>query len=210
MPLIHLSSINDHASWALWRIEESLEDLSRGDFCEQEKDELARITNERKKLEWLAARKALRSIAVHHRLFHTGVVKDPNGKPLLLNSDHHISLAHCYPFAVALFHKRQPAGIDIEKIRDKVIRIKHKFLHEVEKGDAGEHAPKLTLYWCAKEAIYKYYGKKKLIFKENIFVEPFELQDKGLITGRVEINGSVSKIPLQYTLVEDYYVCYNV
>ena len=53
-------------------------------------------------------------------------------------------------------------------------------------------------------------GKKKLIFKENIFVEPFELQDEGLITGRIEINGSVSKIPLQYALVEDYYVCYNV
>jgi 4'-phosphopantetheinyl transferase len=37
----------------------------------------------------------------------------------------------------------------------------------------------LYVCWCAKEAIYKWHGKKGLEFKKHIHIKPFKLKDEG-------------------------------
>ena len=56
----------------------------------------------------------------------------------------------------------------------------------------------LTLYWCAKESLYKLYGKKNLRFKENLFVEPFEYLGKGKIKAEIILDSMKSKYILRY------------
>ena len=43
----------------------------------------------------------------------------------------------------------------------------------------------LSVYWGAKEALYKAYGRKKLEFKQHILVEPFKYNlKKGICKGQ--------------------------
>ena len=56
----------------------------------------------------------------------------------------------------------------------------------------------LTVFWCAKESLYKLYGKKELAFKKNLIIEPFQYAEKGNIKGWIK-NSSVNKsFALQY------------
>src|SRR5690606_36591656 len=93
---------------------------------------------------------------------------DENGKPYL-NNGLAFSISHSGIYAAIIINKTG-CGIDIEKISPKVERIKHKFLNDtdLELIDSLDDYPLkiLTMYWCAKEALYKLYGNKKLIFKD--------------------------------------------
>src|SRR5665213_1188621 len=87
------------------------------------------------------------------------VLYKESGKPYLL-SDVSISISHSYDWLVILFsYNGCDIGVDIEKVRDKILNIKDKFLSEQELQDL-ENAPieKHITYWCAKEAIYKAVG----------------------------------------------------
>jgi phosphopantetheinyl transferase (holo-ACP synthase) len=64
-------------------------------------------------------------------------------------------------------------GVDIETERDQLNRIAARFLHPAELAEWPTSAsPKdyLQVSWGAKEALYKVYGRKKLIFKENLLL----------------------------------------
>jgi 4'-phosphopantetheinyl transferase len=209
MPLIQIKDIDVHASWALWEITETPEELTLHKMCEHEKKELEQIHNSRKRLEWLAARNALQYIFGNNNIEKKSVLKDVFGKPFLFGAEHQISLAHSYPYAVALFNRIKPAGIDIEKVQDKILRIGKKFLNDKEKEIAGADTTKMTIIWCAKEALYKFYGRKKLIFRENMFIAPFELQDEGEITGVIEYEDLSAEIILYYIVLDGYVICYT-
>ena len=69
------------------------------------------------------------------------VLKDPelcilyraNGRPYLNRAAVHISISHSFDWLVVLFSSQDPAiGIDVEKVRDKILRIRHKFLSDRE------------------------------------------------------------------------------
>ncbi len=66
--------------------------------------------------------------------------------------------------------------------------IKNKFLNENEIQLLPLCNTKfLTLCWCAKEAIYKWYGKGKVDFKNNILIDDLFYQEKaGLIKAHFE------------------------
>ena len=71
-------------------------------------------------------------------------------------------------------------GIDIEKQRNKILKIAHKFTPiEEYRTIANEDAlmRKLTIVWCAKESLYKSFAEKGVSFLEHIYVEDFRLDD---------------------------------
>jgi 4'-phosphopantetheinyl transferase len=209
MPLIQITDIDVHASWALWEITETLEELALDRLCEKERAELDQIHNPRKRMEWLASRNALLKIFGNNNIEKKSVLKDGFGKPFLFGAEHQISLAHSFPYAVALFNRLKPAGIDIEKVQDKILKIGTKFLNEKEKEFSGRDCTMMTVVWCAKEALYKLYGRNKLIFKENLFINPFRLDHQGEISGIIEYKDSFSEHFLHYLLMDDYVVCYT-
>jgi 4'-phosphopantetheinyl transferase len=209
MPLIQIKDIDGHASWALWKITENLDELSLLKLCDKEKTELELIHNPKKRLEWLAARNALRKIFGDNNIEIKSVLKDGYGKPFLYGAEHQISLAHSFPYAVALFNRTKPAGIDIEKVQEKILKIGKKFLNDQEKEIAGTNLTKMTIIWCAKEALYKLYGRKKITFKENLFIGPFTLQEEGEFKGVIQIEETSIEYHLHYLLLDDFVVCFT-
>lgn len=162
----------------VWKIEEGIEFFFQElRFSFVESQEYVNISNESRKLEWLVSR------FVQRQLIKDSLRKDEFGKPFLANQAGYISLAHCKDFAAAIYAKKGPVGIDIEPIHDKAFRIADKFLSEEELKfvDASIQPDHIISSWCVKEAVYKWYGKRSLSFKNNIKMRSFQLTDKAVI-----------------------------
>lgn len=132
------------------------------------------------------------------------------GKPFLKDKNCHISITHSHDKLAIIVNERYETGIDIELIRDKVLKIKHKFLSEQELTDADNDVQKLITYWGCKEALYKLYGKKEVDFIKNLFVYKFENKDYGETTGEIKIGNFIKKINLHYEKTEEYMLVYTL
>jgi len=67
------------------------------------------------------------------------------------------------------------------------------------------------MYWCAKEAIYKLYGKKKISFKNSIYIKPFN-HFQTLIQGELTDDDDHLKIysPIHVRWFEDYCLAVSI
>ena len=211
MALIELAKINDNSFWAAWKVEESTDDLiAYARLNEEERAVWRSIHHAQKQVEWLSSRAALASILAKLDVPPQTLRKDDKGKPFLADSSHAVSLAHAYPYGVAILHQQQAVGIDIERPSDKLRRIQHKFLNESEMRAVDNRAPQLCLYWCIKETLYKLYGRKQLSLKDNIRVHL--AQADGVIRAEASIVGhpSAGTYRLEGTILEDFFVVYSV
>lgn len=211
MPLIKIDSIRKDRKVAVWKITESItslrQRLSLDDF---DQGLLDSFRSETKKLEWLTARILLKEVLARESLPYFGLTKDETGKPFLRNYSKEISISHSYPHVAAMMDNTMGVGIDIEQPKDKLRVIKHKFLSDSELSFVGDNVEKLCISWSAKEALYKIYGRKRLIFKENLELLPFDLESSGTITGNIIANGSIKSHKLHYEIQSDYVMVYNL
>ena len=202
MPIhkINWNSLAD--GWGVWHIEEEEEHLTSlilpDDACPEE------ITNPRKRLEWLAGRVLLKKMIEESRLAYSGIVKDEFGKPFLRNLPHPISLSNSYPFVAVQIHPTQSVGIDLEQPRPKLFSVMKRVLTDGEWNDGANNLKKLCVYWCAKEALYKIYGKRNLIFTEQILIQPFSLGAQGSVFGTIHDETHSSEIALNYIIEPQY------
>lgn len=211
MPLIKLHEINQQAAWAIWKVEEDLADLKKAILPEHDKlDELSKIHHPQKQQEWLAARLATQTLLQHFREPFNGILKDRHGKPYCSESHFHLSLAHSFPYAVAIVNHQKPVGIDIEKPRLQLQRIASKFLNYSEEIAADQDLTKLCWYWAAKETLYKIYGRKKLIFKKDLAIEPFNPDIDKKLKGLVNTGKITTEYILQFHSHQDFFICYNI
>lgn len=193
--------------WGLWLIQENEDVLQKelgNDY--QVPDS---FTNLNKRLEWLAGRLLIRALLHSMNLPFNGIVKDQFGKPFLKNLPHHISLSHSYPFVAGIIDHDKTVGIDLEQPKEKLLKIAPRILAYDELADAGEDITKHCVYWCAKEALIKVYGKKDLTLAENLIISPFQLESEGNITGRIIVKNTVTTIPLTYQVVESFVIVFN-
>ena len=116
----------------LWQIEESVEELSSNISPEDLKTIESYHPN--KQLEFLATRQLIRQVCEKHQITYHGIEKDEYGKPHLMDSTYHISVSHAFPLVGCLIHKKEPCGLDIEKPRPQLNRIKNKFLSKEGAG----------------------------------------------------------------------------
>ena len=136
---------------------------------------------------------------------------EESGKPFLKNG-FKISISHSYNKLAVLFSSTNEAGIDIEKVRDKILKIKTKFLSPKELEDLKDATPETyTLYWGAKEALYKATCITGLLFAEQLRIEPFIFSDKGgEIKALVKLADSEKKHTLHYQVLNEYILVYTV
>ena len=194
-------------AWALWKITEDEKSLRQEiDAHERVSDTL---TNPQKRLEWLAGRVATK--AVMKSLQHTfqGITKDEFGKPYLTGYDLQLSLSHSFPYVAVLIDENGSVGIDLEQPKEKLLRIASRVHHENELVDLGTDIVKHCIYWCAKESLIKLYGKKDLIFAENMFIEPFQRKIEADITGKIIIGGIETLIPLHYIVYPNFVLVFT-
>jgi 4'-phosphopantetheinyl transferase len=162
---------------------------------------------QKRETEKKAARHVVKEVLQNQAL---EICYQPSGRPYLENGIG-LSVSHAYDQLAVLFSfTEQQVGIDIEKVRDKVLKIREKFLSARELSDLHDaDTEKYTLYWAAKEAVYKAHDTEGLIFAEQIAIEPFSAEEKkGEIRARVTREGSQRDYCLTYHLLNDYVLVY--
>lgn len=193
--------VSEQFTLAVWRIEEALS------FFEKVIAAPPDINNNSQRLQWYASRYLVNEI----NRKATEVIKDDTGKPVLKNEPHSISISHTASFATVMLSPLFTVGVDIEAINPKVERVAHKFLHqqEIERIAPEEKIEKLILYWSAKEALYKLYGKGGLEFKTQLLIEPFELQSRGELTAAITGTATpLQNLKINYEFFEEHVLTY--
>ena len=211
MALVKLVKINNSSFWAAWKTEEPAASLieqlalNKNDLTEWDA-----IHHPRKQAEWLASRAALAAILKSLNIPTCSTYKDSKGKPFLKNSAYHISLANSYPYGVAILHQHHAVGIDIERPSDKLLRIRHKFLNELEMNTVRTHFSHLCIYWCVKESLYKLYGRKQLSLKDNIAVHSVHLAENIRAEASIKTDKQEVSYRLEGTIIDGFFVIYSV
>ncbi len=205
MPLLELDKIlvGKIALWCITEDERFLANQANVEKCPDE------IISKQKRLEWLSGRLLIRHIVETSGLSYKGIRKDEFGKPYLNDIDQHISLSHSYPYVAAQLHPHHSVGIDIEQPKDKLLKIAPRILDQTELKNAGENIVKHCVYWCAKEALYKVYGRRGLLFTNHLHVKPFELKERGDLEGWITIGSDKLFNQLHYIVTEDYVLVYS-
>lgn len=202
MPVERTFSSPD-AVWGWWRIQEDervLEAQVPGESVSPT------LTNPQKRLEFLAGRALIKSLLHQWALPYPGVRKDAFGKPFLQMSEMRISLSHSYPYVAAVLHRHKNVGIDLEQPKPKLLRIAHRVMSPAELADAGDDVIKHCVYWCAKETLVKIYGRKDLVFSENLQIEPFQLATEGQLIGRILAENTETAVRLTYIVSGNFVV----
>ncbi len=208
MPIRYIKTLANGSSLCLWQIEESEEELrSSLSISNREQNELFAIRSEKGRVRWLAVRQALNA------LFPEGVAecfKDEHGKPYIDKYEGYISLSHSNDFAIAMVHPKHAVGVDIEIIQPKIRRIARKFLKdfEIERVNGEHEIERLYVCWCAKEAIFKWQGKKGISLKQNIEIETFQYQETGKLEARLYTSDFSQHLTVDYEKMDGYLLAY--
>ncbi|WP_299497833.1 4'-phosphopantetheinyl transferase superfamily protein [Mucilaginibacter sp.] len=209
MAIAYRQRIDEDTEFALWKIEEQAEDLYKQlQLNDEEKAFVENISNGKRHLHWLGTRVLLRKMLRTEEYIDCRV--DGHGKPYLVSLPYHISLSHSFDYAAVMISKKNPVGIDIEQIKQKVERIASRFLRPVELAFINNEHKIQQLYacWCVKEAVYKCHGQKEVSFMDDILIKPFSFTEQGqvnAILNKGDINIDYTVGYLQY---EDYMIGY--
>lgn len=207
MPVVFSKKIDDQTMLAVWKIEETESQLVAGlQLKQHELDLIASLSAGKRALHWLSTRLLLRTML--NTADYIDCKLDEHGKPYLANSNTHISLSHSYDYAAVIISEDKEVGVDIELVKMKIKSIKHKFLSDVElaQKQIGDNVNGLYVSWCAKEAIYKWHGKKGLEFKKHIHIKPFKLKDEGSLQALVELPEGTKELTVNYFKTKDGYM----
>ncbi|MDX1627867.1 MAG: 4'-phosphopantetheinyl transferase superfamily protein [Fulvivirga sp.] len=211
MPVYKTIQVSSQRTVCIWRIEETFEQmLSQLNPNKEDYRLLHSFKSSKKQLEWLAGRLTLKHLCQNLNIRYSGVVKDAHGKPSLRSHPHEISLTHSFPYVAAIIDSNLPVGIDLEQPKSKIVKIAPKFLNNKELRFGGQNAVKLNMMWCIKETLYKIYGKKGLIFKKHLDIQPFNEQRDKLIVGNIIANSTVESYKLAFMINSEYILTYNV
>lgn len=209
MPITFLEHIDQNTSIALWKITESPDELVQQlQLKEHELVMLSSLIKEKRNLHWLATRVLLRKMLNTEE--YIDCQADENGKPILINHPYHISLSHSHDYAAVMVSKTKKVGIDIEIIKDKIIKVQHKFMSDAELNIIAPENKTEQLYvcWCAKEAVYKLHGKKEISFKDHIHLSKFDFDVSGQLAAKIEKEDFVENFTVYYKKIEDYMLGY--
>ena len=205
MPLVTTDFLGVEKAWGLWSIAETEADLSFLTFESCPED----VVHPQKRLEWLAGRALVKTLLEKFNLPYQGLRKDEFGKPFLKLQPHQISLSHSYPYVAAQLDKNQSVGIDVEQPKEKLRQIARRVFSREEVEDAGDDLVKLCIYWCAKESLYKIYGKRNLLFTDHLRVMPFALSNTGILAGKIIFPNEETIVRLRYRVESEYIVVFT-
>ena len=202
MALYKSLTIDTTTKVLIWKITESFDELNEAIFLKD--DSQTRLNSMKSELHqrgFLSVRHLLKEVGYTDAdLFY-----DEYGKPFLKDGKH-ISITHSFTFSGLIISDDKPVGIDIEKQRDKILKIAHKFtpIEEYKTiANADALISKLTIVWGAKESLYKIYGKKKLLFLNHIYIEDFKFSSKKT-TGEIRFEGEVSPYVIHFLEFEGF------
>jgi phosphopantetheinyl transferase len=210
MPLLKMESLGPNTKLGIWKIDEPKEALKEQvELDHTEEDQYVFFKSDVRKKQWLSYRILLKKMLSPD---HPFLEYDSFGKPRLRNSRLYISISHSGDYSAVITSKTGPVGIDIERLKDRIYRIKDKFLTEEEDLKIGEadRLEKLTIAWGAKEALYKIYGRPEVNFQRDIFIESFNYLcgGKGQCIALLNTPEGAEKYDIFYERISDYMLVY--
>lgn len=203
MPLYTSKTIVDGLKLVVWELNESIADLlEKVVLNKEELESFNAITRVEKKREFLAGRFVVEKGCELLELDFQGLEKDDYGKPYLKDLALEISLTHTDEFIAVLYSEIGPVGIDLEQPRDKIMRVLPRLFSEQEIADVDNDLNLGTIYWSAKEALYKLYGRRGVNFKENLLLN---YQD-GLLSAHIRMPDFDKPCSFHIETVGNYYL----
>ncbi len=156
-------------------------------------------------LHWLSSRACLATIFQRP----ITILKDHKNKPNMLvdGQPFYLSITHSFQYAAVIFSRQTEVGIDIEKLDERINRVKNKFCNDVELEWADNQILNLAMIWSAKETLYKLYGKKELDFKNHLLIQK---NDGVTMKGKIDIGVFVLECSIQTKLFDGYILTYTM
>ena len=153
----------------IWEIKENLESAVEiyNKSIPQE------FKSEKRQLEYILTRLLLQQIDENLRISYNQF-----GAPKL-NDGRKISISHSNDLITIVISEKKVA-IDIEKISNKPLKIKHKFISKND--NILDNKMEATLAWSAKEAVYKLHQKGGIDFKKDIIIQKIDASKKQIHT----------------------------
>ncbi len=210
MSLFLKKNIKD-ASIGIWEIKESVEELyGQLKLSPEEESIFSSLKTPTRKQHWLSYRMILPYLVSEHEL--SAISYDEYGKPYLNNGVRHISVSHSGKYSALIASPVHSVGVDIERIEDKIQKLSHKFLTEQEISEVGRDLSQEALYimWAAKETLFKLHGKRDILFKDHIYIAPFNPQKEGLIYGTIKADDGEKMYTVHYQILDEYILSYAV
>ena len=197
MPLLKTINCNPTTEILLWKITESLAELSAEvTLNPKNQQRFNGMKSELHQRAFLSVRKLLQLKGYTD----FDLEYDQFGKPHLKDGKH-ISISHSHEHATIIISD-EITGIDIELQRDKIIRIADKFVEpewEFLDKENQEYIRKLTVIWGVKESIFKIRNEAGISFKDHIHVHPFEIKDQ---SGIADLHFQNKSIQFKYHFIE--------
>ena len=98
---------------------------------------------------------------------------DEHDKPRIDNNEFYFSISHSWPYVAAVVSPYVECGIDIQCWHPRMEALQHKFLSVGEQGYFGNDPKLITLAWSAKEAAYKWQGRRGVEFADHLQITQF-------------------------------------
>lgn len=199
MPLERKITVTANTQVFVWKITEDFHSLIQGlELQENSKIRLSNMKSVSHQCGFLSIRHLLLAAGYTDR----DLYYDENGKPHLSDGKY-ISITHSFSYS-ALVISDQNVGIDVEMLRDKILRIADKFTNSEEMlrmqhRAARDKIKELTVVWGAKEAMYKMCNSRSLSFKNHMYVHPFSYDS---LEGRCEVSSEVFSLNFRFYFVE--------
>ena len=186
MPLYKSLVLNSQTIVKIWKITESKDFFSTELMLKPES--LERVNGMKSELHQRGFL-SVRMLLAEFGYADEDLVYDALGKPHLKDGKY-ISITHSYTFSAVVVSSRE-VGVDIEKQREKIIKIASKFIgYETTyllENDSNL-IQKLTWIWCIKESLYKLYATPGMVFKKHFLVLPFGTESNNTSAWIVEDN----------------------
>lgn len=208
MPLYKTITVNKCTFIAVWKVEESESFLAEGiqlsDHCQSRYDGMKSELHRRAFL-------SIRHLMALFGYVDKDLYYDDSGKPHLKDGNL-ISITHSHNFTGIIISKSEEVGIDIEKQREKILRIAHKFTPFEEYRTLANTTAivrKLTIVWGAKESLYKIYGQQGISFLHHINVADFSFS-ANKTTAEIIYEGDISHYKVDFIEFEGFTCVYAI
>jgi phosphopantetheinyl transferase len=204
MPIVWSKNLAEKGKIAIWEISESEEELyNMLQLDEKEQQHFQALSKARQK-QWLGSRVLLRTLLQTEQPIELNI--DEHRKPFLNNFPFEISISHANHMAAVIIYEGKKVGIDIEKISERILKIKNKFLstEELKFISSTNELEQLHVCWGAKESLFKLYGKGSLPFIEGIKINAFEYSKTAQVAASIAIPAYHANFNVQYLKYEDF------
>ena len=206
MPIYKTITVSPTTKVYIWKVTEPEAELAK------DVELTAHCQNRMDGMKSEAHRRAF--LSIRHLLAEAGYVDsdlyyDDFGTPHLKDGKY-ISITHSHHFTGIIVSETDEVGIDIEKQRDKILKIAHKFTPIQEyKTLANSEAlmRKLTIVWGAKESLYKIYAQQGLSFLRHINVIDFSFEDTRTVA-EIMYKGKKSHYEIEFLEFEGFTCVY--